>query len=99
MLGDKRVASLFTSEPAAHKAPAYHDAPPMSDPDRRTHFPPIWYPNGNYTPYTWLPFGMLDDHGNAQCESDRYRDAFRESVRRLEHCAHQLTQKGTILYA
>ena len=31
---------------------------------RRTHFTPIWYPNGDYTPYTWLidcwtPTGML----------------------------------------
>ena len=32
--------------------------------DRRTHFTPIWYPDGSYTPYTWLldcwtPTGML----------------------------------------
>ncbi len=32
--------------------------------NRRTHFTPIWYPNGSYTPYTWLldcwtPTGML----------------------------------------
>ena len=32
--------------------------------NRRTHFTPIWYPDGNYTPYTWLldcwtPTGML----------------------------------------
>lgn len=31
---------------------------------RRTHFTPIWYPDGSYTPYTWLldcwtPVGML----------------------------------------
>lgn len=31
---------------------------------RRTHFLPIWYPDGSYTPYTWLidcwtPAGML----------------------------------------
>ncbi len=31
---------------------------------RRTHFTPIWYPDGSYTPYTWLidcwtPSGML----------------------------------------
>lgn len=31
---------------------------------RRTHFTPIWFPNGSYTPYTWLidcwtPAGML----------------------------------------
>lgn len=31
---------------------------------RRTHFTPIWYPDGSYTPYTWLidcwtPKGML----------------------------------------
>lgn len=31
---------------------------------RRTHFTPIWYPDGSYTPYTWLidcwtPTGML----------------------------------------
>lgn len=31
---------------------------------RRTHFTPIWYPDGSYTPYTWLidcwtPAGML----------------------------------------
>lgn len=32
--------------------------------NRRTHFSPIWYPDGSYTPYTWLidcwtPAGML----------------------------------------
>lgn len=32
--------------------------------NRRTHFTPIWFPNGNYTPYTylldcWTPSGML----------------------------------------
>lgn len=32
--------------------------------NRRTHFLPIWYPDGSYTPYTWLidcwtPAGML----------------------------------------
>lgn len=32
--------------------------------NRRTHFIPIWFPDGNYTPYTWLidcwtPAGML----------------------------------------
>lgn len=32
--------------------------------NRRTHFVPIWYPDGSYTPYTWLidcwtPAGML----------------------------------------
>ena len=32
--------------------------------DRPTHFTPIWYPDGSYTPYTWLldcwtPMGML----------------------------------------
>lgn len=32
--------------------------------DRRTHFTPIWFPDGNYTPYTyvedcWTPAGML----------------------------------------
>ena len=32
--------------------------------NRRTHFTPIWYPDGSYTPYTWLidcwtPVGML----------------------------------------
>lgn len=32
--------------------------------NRRTHFTPIWYPDGDYTPYTWLidcwtPAGML----------------------------------------
>ncbi len=32
--------------------------------NRRTHFTPIWFPNGAYTPYTWLldcwtPVGML----------------------------------------
>ncbi|WP_455617017.1 hypothetical protein [Eisenbergiella sp.] len=32
--------------------------------NRRTHFVPIWFPDGNYTPYTWLidcwtPAGML----------------------------------------
>jgi len=32
--------------------------------DRRTHFTPLWFPDGTYTPYTWLidcwtPAGML----------------------------------------
>ena len=37
---------------------------PYSTYDRPTHFTPIWYPDGSYTPYTWLldcwtPTGML----------------------------------------
>lgn len=37
---------------------------PYSTYGRRTHFTPIWYPDGSYTPYTWLidcwtPTGML----------------------------------------
>ena len=37
---------------------------PYSTYGRRTHFSPIWYPDGSYTPYTWLldcwtPVGML----------------------------------------
>lgn len=37
---------------------------PYSTYDRPTHFTPIWFPDGNYTPYTWLidcwtPTGML----------------------------------------
>ena len=37
---------------------------PYSTYDRPTHFTPIWYPDGSYTPYTWLldcwtPMGML----------------------------------------
>lgn len=37
---------------------------PYSTYERRTHFTPIWYPDGPYTPYTWLldcwtPTGML----------------------------------------
>ena len=37
---------------------------PYSTYDRPTHFTPIWYPDGSYTPYTWLldcwtPVGML----------------------------------------
>lgn len=37
---------------------------PYSTFNRRTHFTPIWYPDGSYTPYTWLidcwtPAGML----------------------------------------
>ena len=32
--------------------------------NRRTHFVPLWFPDGSYTPYTWLadcwtPAGML----------------------------------------
>lgn len=39
-------------------------ANPYSTYNRRTHFTPIWYPDGSYTPYTWLldcwtPTGML----------------------------------------
>ena len=37
---------------------------PYSTYNRRTHFSPIWFPDGSYTPYTWLidswtPAGML----------------------------------------
>ena len=37
---------------------------PYSTDNRPTHFTPIWYPDGSYTPYTWLldcwtPAGML----------------------------------------
>ena len=37
---------------------------PYSTYDRPTHFTPIWYPDGSYTPHTWLldcwtPAGML----------------------------------------
>ena len=37
---------------------------PYSTYNRRTHFTPIWYPDGGYTAYTWLidcwtPTGML----------------------------------------
>lgn len=37
---------------------------PYSTYERRTHFTPLWYPDGSYTPYTWLldcwtPTGML----------------------------------------
>ncbi len=37
---------------------------PYSTYNRPTHFTPIWYPDGSYTPYTWLldcwtPTGML----------------------------------------
>ena len=37
---------------------------PYSTYERRTHFTPIWYPDGSYTAYTWLidcwtPAGML----------------------------------------
>ena len=37
---------------------------PYSTYNRRTHFTPIWFPDGAYTPYTWLldcwtPAGML----------------------------------------
>lgn len=37
---------------------------PYSTYNRPTHFTPIWYPDGSYTPYTWLldcwtPVGML----------------------------------------
>ncbi|WOC32117.1 MULTISPECIES: hypothetical protein [Caproicibacterium] len=37
---------------------------PYSTYDRRTHFTPLWFPDGSYTPYTWLidcwtPDGML----------------------------------------
>ena len=39
-------------------------ANPYSTYNRRTHFTPIWDPDGSYTPYTWLldcwtPAGML----------------------------------------
>ncbi|MBO6302006.1 MAG: hypothetical protein J6N15_06175, partial [Ruminiclostridium sp.] len=32
--------------------------------ENRTHFTPVWYPDGSYTPYTWVldcwtPAGML----------------------------------------
>lgn len=42
---------------------------PYSTYGRRTHFTPIYYPDGSYTPYTWLldcwtPTGMLSMHLN-----------------------------------
>ena len=46
-----------------HSRFAFKDNP-FSTYNRPTHFTPIWYPNGSYTPYTylldcWTPVGML----------------------------------------
>ena len=52
------------TEPTAVTAPNLSSLITYSTYNRRTHFTPIWMPDGSYTPYTWLidcwtPQGML----------------------------------------
>ena len=60
---EKVTAKVTTNQSAAVTA-AQNAVTYFSTYNRRTHFTPIWYPDGSYTPYTWLldcwtPAGML----------------------------------------
>ena len=55
---------LLEAEISGRSTTFQFKANPYSTYSRRTHFTPIWYPDGSYTPYTWLldcwtPTGML----------------------------------------
>lgn len=55
---------LLEAEISGRSTTFQFKANPYSTYNRRTHFTPIWYPDGSYTPYTWLldcwtPAGML----------------------------------------
>ena len=55
---------LLEAEISGQSTTFQFKANPYSTYNRRTHFTPIWYPDGSYTPYTWLldcwtPTGML----------------------------------------
>ena len=55
---------LLEAEISGRSTTFQFKANPYSTYNRRTHFTPIWYPDGSYTPYTWLldcwtPTGML----------------------------------------
>ena len=55
---------LLEAEISGRSTTFQFKANPYSTYSRRTHFTPIWYPDGSYTPYTWLldcwtPAGML----------------------------------------
>ena len=55
---------LLVAEISGRSTTFQFKANPYSTYNRRTHFTPIWYPDGSYTPYTWLldcwtPTGML----------------------------------------
>ena len=55
---------LLETEISGRSTTFQFKANPYSTYNRRTHFTPIWYPDGSYTPYTWLldcwtPTGML----------------------------------------
>ena len=45
---------LLESEISGRSTTFQFKANPYSTYNRRTHFTPIWYPDGSYTPYTWL---------------------------------------------
>ncbi len=65
-------------------------ANPYSTYNRRTHFTPIWYPDGSYTTYTWLldcwtPAGMLSMN---LTDSVTIR---RESLGGVAYCSHKTT--------
>ena len=58
---------LLEAEISGRSTTFQFKANPYSTYNRRTHFTPIWYPDGSYTPYTWLldcwtPTGMLSMH-------------------------------------
>lgn len=55
---------LLEAEISGRSSTFQFKANPYSTYNRRTHFTPIWYPDGSYTPYTclldcWTPAGML----------------------------------------
>ena len=55
---------LLEAEISGRSTTFQFKANPYSTYNRRTHFTPIWYPDGSYTPYIWLldcwtPAGML----------------------------------------
>lgn len=62
--GYKRYWRLLERMGGGHDMSFAFKENPYSTYSRRTHFIPIWYPDGSYTPYTWLldcwtPAGML----------------------------------------
>lgn len=62
--GYENYRRLLEAEISGRSTTFQFKANPYSTYNRRTHFTPIWYPDGSYTPYTWLldcwtPAGML----------------------------------------
>ena len=61
--GYENYRRLLEAEISGRSTTFQFKANPYSTYNRRTHFTPIWYPDGSYTPYTWLldcwtPAGM-----------------------------------------